>query len=531
MGMQLFAQLSKVDEAKRLVFGVAAAEVPDHSGEIMDYESSKPYFAKWSEEVAKDSGGKSLGNLRAMHGKVAAGKLTELNFNDAAKQVEVCAKVVDDGEWKKVLEGVYTGFSIGGNYVGAKKVEKIDNKDVSRYTASPNELSLVDRPCIPSAKFFEVQKADGSLAKVAFQEPTPDPDEVTVEGTPEQIAELGKVLNENGLNLADALAIVQKGAPAFIAGKKGEKEEGDAAKPGAKEGEGDGKKTEPPKGAEGTDALPAKGKGASDGADKGDAAGKPDDEGAEKAKAVGALRKGVYDCDSFAGVLQRLLSLQSNASYEAMRGGDKAMTAKLGAIISMVGAAFKDLIDGVIASSDAAAKTPGMLALAEQAGELQKAVSADFEAEDADPLLALLKIGMRNSANDAGRIAKIHDLVVELGHACAPAAKADESAELAKAQETTLQKMLADALAPMQKTIDEQAGLIKTLQAQPLPSRVSLRAVSKAADIVDDPQALEKNDQPAAIVDDHGEAHEAATLIKSLHQSGGAPGFVPGLRK
>src|SRR5690348_11345962 len=113
MGMKLFAQLSKVDEAKRLVYGVAAQEVPDLSGEIFDYKSSKPYFQKWSEQVAKDSGGKSLGNPRAMHGKVAAGKLTEMAFDDTNLKVEVCAKVVDDNEWKKVLEGVYTGFSIG----------------------------------------------------------------------------------------------------------------------------------------------------------------------------------------------------------------------------------------------------------------------------------------------------------------------------------------------------------------------------------------------------------------------------------
>ena len=53
MGMQLFAQIRKVDEAKRLVYGIAAQETPDKSGEIMDYLSSKPHFAKWSADVSK----------------------------------------------------------------------------------------------------------------------------------------------------------------------------------------------------------------------------------------------------------------------------------------------------------------------------------------------------------------------------------------------------------------------------------------------------------------------------------------------
>ena len=83
--MQLFAQISKVDEAKRLVTGRAAQEMVDKSDEILDYTSSKPHFKKWSEEIAKDTSGKSLGNVRAMHGKVSAGVLKSLDCNDAEK--------------------------------------------------------------------------------------------------------------------------------------------------------------------------------------------------------------------------------------------------------------------------------------------------------------------------------------------------------------------------------------------------------------------------------------------------------------
>ena len=33
------------------------------------------------------------------------------------KRIEICGKVVDDAEWQKVEEGVYTGFSQGGRYL------------------------------------------------------------------------------------------------------------------------------------------------------------------------------------------------------------------------------------------------------------------------------------------------------------------------------------------------------------------------------------------------------------------------------
>ena len=99
--LDLFLPLAKVDLDRRLITGVATAETPDRSGEIFDYASSKPYFEKWSAEAAAASGGKSLGAVRAMHGSVAAGKLTDIAFDDDAKRVAVCAKIVDDDEWRK----------------------------------------------------------------------------------------------------------------------------------------------------------------------------------------------------------------------------------------------------------------------------------------------------------------------------------------------------------------------------------------------------------------------------------------------
>ena len=161
--LELFLPLAKVDLDQRLVTGVATAETPDRSGEICDYASSKPYFEKWSAEALAASGGKSLGAVRAMHGKVAAGKLTGIAFDDEGKRVVVSAKIVDDDEWRKVTEGVYTGFSQGGRYV---KRWPDEETGLVRYTAEPHEISLVDLPCLPDAT-FEVVK-DGVVEKRAF---------------------------------------------------------------------------------------------------------------------------------------------------------------------------------------------------------------------------------------------------------------------------------------------------------------------------------------------------------------------------
>jgi hypothetical protein len=155
--LNMFIPITKVDAQRRLVYGVATAEAEDRAGEICDYASTKPLYQKWSQEIAQSSGGKSRGNLRAMHGNVAAGKVTALNFNDKKKQIEICAKVVDESEWNKVKEGVYTGFSQGGTY--ARRWTDEDGR--ARYTAAPSEISLVDLPCLPQAR-FEMVKTDGS---------------------------------------------------------------------------------------------------------------------------------------------------------------------------------------------------------------------------------------------------------------------------------------------------------------------------------------------------------------------------------
>jgi hypothetical protein len=154
--MNLFAQIAKIDESKHEVWGVATAEIVDKEGEIFDYQSSKPYFKRWSDEISKATDGKSLGNVREMHEPSAVGKLVAIAFDDDLKQIRVGARIVDSVAWQKCMLGVYTGFSIGGAYVDAWK-----DGEYVRFTANPVEISVVDNPCVPGAHFTAV-KADGT---------------------------------------------------------------------------------------------------------------------------------------------------------------------------------------------------------------------------------------------------------------------------------------------------------------------------------------------------------------------------------
>jgi hypothetical protein len=164
--MGFIVPLTKIDAANRLVYGRAAQEVPDRANEIMDYATAKPEFEAWSKSMELASGGLSKGNVRAMHQKdKAVGKLIDIKFNDDEKAIDICAKIVDPVEFEKCLEGVYTGFSVGGAYAGPKWADPT-NPALKRYTPRPREMSLVDLPCIPTAGFAELVKMDGGIEQL-----------------------------------------------------------------------------------------------------------------------------------------------------------------------------------------------------------------------------------------------------------------------------------------------------------------------------------------------------------------------------
>lgn len=157
--------LTKIDAEKRMIYGVAAQEVPDKAREIMDYTSARPQFEAWSQEFERATGGLSKGNLRVMHSKTVAGTIPEIAFDDDSKLVKIGAHVADDNEWRKCLAGAYTGFSIGGGYLRKWK----DDAGLTRYTPIVREISLVDSPCVPTAHFAELVKGDGLVERIELR--------------------------------------------------------------------------------------------------------------------------------------------------------------------------------------------------------------------------------------------------------------------------------------------------------------------------------------------------------------------------
>lgn len=160
--ISIFCPLVKVDVAKREVWGVVTAEEPDKEGEICDFETTAPYYKDVVAEMSKATDGANIFPLRAMHGLIAAGKGISIEFRKEAKEIYMGFKVVDDAEWKKVQENVYTGFSQGGRYMKRWK-----DGEFMRYTAKPGEVSLVDMPCCTRAHFDYI-KADGTVEMRKF---------------------------------------------------------------------------------------------------------------------------------------------------------------------------------------------------------------------------------------------------------------------------------------------------------------------------------------------------------------------------
>jgi phage head maturation protease len=167
---QQFFQLTKFDPFLGKFTAIAAmGGVVDRTKERLLYPESKPYFEKWSQSQLDASLGKSQGNVRLQHDpKKPVGKLDNIVFDDTKQTIKVEGTVVDPVAKELMREGVLTGVSIGGAYV--RKTVGADG--ITDYVASPNEISVVDRPCLPQGTFEVVKNEAGEveLRKFASEE-------------------------------------------------------------------------------------------------------------------------------------------------------------------------------------------------------------------------------------------------------------------------------------------------------------------------------------------------------------------------
>ena len=159
--VRLSMPLTKVDEGRRIVSGFASLDNLDKQDDIVTTEASMEAFAKFR------------GNIREMHQPSAIGKMIsfkeEKYFDPETKKfykgVFVSAYISKGAQdaWEKVLDGTYTGFSIGGrmNKWDDAYDEKSDKtiRVIKEYDLI--ELSLVDSPANQFANIMSVEKVDG----------------------------------------------------------------------------------------------------------------------------------------------------------------------------------------------------------------------------------------------------------------------------------------------------------------------------------------------------------------------------------
>ena len=159
-----FVPFAKVDAAKREVWGIVTAEVPDKEDEVCDYVKSKPYYEEVIAEMSKATDGENFMPLRQMHSTnlPVAGKSIGYEFRDHDREIFMGFKVTEDKAWKNVEDKVYTGFSHGGVKIGEMVPDPV-YKGCFRYVAKPSEVSLVDNPCLGIAHFQYINKTTGEV--------------------------------------------------------------------------------------------------------------------------------------------------------------------------------------------------------------------------------------------------------------------------------------------------------------------------------------------------------------------------------
>jgi len=160
--VRLSMPFAKVDKDRRMVSGFATLDNVDKQNDIVTTEASLDAFSRFR------------GNIREMHQPSAVGKMVSFKqdkyFDPETKKfysgVYVSAYVSKGAQdtWEKVLDGTYTGFSIGGKMLKWDDAydEKVDTqiRIIKQYDLV--ELSLVDSPANQFANIISIEKLDDS---------------------------------------------------------------------------------------------------------------------------------------------------------------------------------------------------------------------------------------------------------------------------------------------------------------------------------------------------------------------------------
>ena len=159
--ISILMPIQKVDAEKRIVSGWATTDVVDKQGDIVAIEASEKAFDKFR------------GNVREQHTPLAVGKVVSFKrdkyFDKESGEihngifVDVYVSKGAQDTWHKVVEGILTGFSIGGKINDTEDVYAKGTDQPVRMIKDYDlfELSLVDNPANPASNVISVQKFDG----------------------------------------------------------------------------------------------------------------------------------------------------------------------------------------------------------------------------------------------------------------------------------------------------------------------------------------------------------------------------------
>lgn len=186
---RLFGTINKADEqddGSLIVEGIVSSEAVDSDGEIILAAAMKAALPDYMR----------FANVREMHQPKAAGVALQCDVADGGVTT-IVAKIVDSEAVKKIVAGVYKGFSIG-----AKILKRADLNKAIIEQIRLVEISLVDRPANPDALLscwkgdamdVDNKEAEGQTEETkvepqaeAVQDATPPQDEPAPQDAPAQ---------------------------------------------------------------------------------------------------------------------------------------------------------------------------------------------------------------------------------------------------------------------------------------------------------------------------------------------------------
>ena len=149
--VSLWAPLTNVDEAERMVYGYAILfGEPDADGHIITREAVEEALVEY----------RQFANAREMHEPKAVGTFPVLRVDDRGLWVGLSVSVGAEDCWQKILDRTYKGFSIGGEALSWREGEHNGERVLFLTAIRLDEISVCDRPKAANATFRFVKREE-----------------------------------------------------------------------------------------------------------------------------------------------------------------------------------------------------------------------------------------------------------------------------------------------------------------------------------------------------------------------------------